>query len=139
MPSLRHAPWGAAAAVVTLGWGAGYLLWQPDPPGEFGAYFDLELPKVTLALGAPLAGVAGLLLGREGVLRSAGHAVLALTCLVLAYLASFAFFGGFCLDPGEACITTWPSRLAELGAAVACLAAGWIVHGCAGRFRNRST
>ncbi len=104
------------------------MLWRPESPGaDYRAYFDLFFPAVTVALGAPLAAAAGFLLSRQGVARVAGYAALLLTGLVLAYLSSFAFFGGFCLDPGEACITSWPSRVAHLAVAVGCVAAGWAV------------
>ncbi len=36
---------------------------------------------------------------------------------VLATVASFSFFGGICLDPGDVCVTSWPSRLTALAIA----------------------
>ena len=125
----RNWVWGGAGLVVGFGWALGYAIWTPESPGgEYGSSPDLWLPAVTVLLGAPLAGVAGFLLGRRGVLRTAGYGFLAVTCLVLAYLASFAFFGGFCFEPGEECVTSWPSRIGELGAALGCVTVGWVVH-----------
>ena len=135
----RNALWGGAGVVVAFGWVLGYAIWTPESPGrEFGSFFNLWLPTVTVLLGAPLATVAGLLLTRRGILRTAGYALLGVTCLVLAYLASYAFFGGICLDPGDECVTTWPSRIGELGVALGCLTAGRVVNGWTGRARRGS-
>lgn len=133
--------WGAATAVVCAGWGAGYLFWREPtefwaPSDDFGSYFDVYDPALTLLVGLPLAVASGFLLGRQGRARLLGYALLALTCLSLAYLAQFAFFGGFCLDPEDVCLTTWPSRLTELAAALSCVATGWIVQGFAGQPRR---
>jgi hypothetical protein len=127
--SVRNFVWAIAALFVVFAWAAGYGFWSPESPGgEFGSYFNLELPALTLLFGAPLALAAGTLLGsdrRRG--RAFGYAALVAACLVLMCLTSFSFFGGFCLDPGEdVCVTTWPSRIAELGAALACVALGWL-------------
>jgi hypothetical protein len=120
--------WGGAGLVVAFGWALGYAIWTPPSPGgEFGSFFDLWLPAVTVLLGAPPAAVAGFLLSRRGLLGTAGYVLLGVTCVGLAYLASFAFFGGVCLDPGEECVTTWPSRIIELGTALACVTLGWAV------------
>ena len=132
--SRRNILWAAGALAPALGWVAGYFFWRPESPGsEFGSYFDLFLPFVTLVVGGPLAIGAGLLLGRQGPARLVGYALLGLTGLTLAYLSSFAFFGGICLDPGEVCVTTWLSRITELGCSIACFAAGRVVHGWASR------
>ena len=127
METLRSAwLWAAAVALVLLGWAAGYRFWDPESPGaEFGSYFDLFLPTLTLLVGVPLAVASGLLLASTGRrVRALGYAAFLTTCVVLMYLASFAFFGGFCLDPGEECVTTWPSRIAELGVAIGCAGVG---------------
>jgi hypothetical protein len=125
----RNRLWGGAGVVVASGWVFGYAIWTPgSDAGEFGSFFDLWLPAVTVMLGAPTAAMAGFLLSRRGIPRAAGYALLGVTCLGLAYLASFSFFGGICLDPGEECITSWPSRVSELGAALACVALGWAVN-----------
>jgi len=122
--------WLAATLLVLAGWGAGYLFWDPDSPGEeFVSYFDLFTPAVTVLLGGPLAVSAGLLLGGGGRgSRLAGYAALGATCLVLVFLVAFSFFGGFCLDPGDVCVTSWLSRTAELTVAIACLVGGWLAH-----------
>ncbi len=133
----RNALWGGAGVVVVFGWALGYAIWTPESPGrEFGSFFNLWLPAVTVLLGAPLAIAAGFLLSRRGALHTAGYALLGVTCVVLAYLASYAFFGGICLDPGDECVTTWPSRIGELGVALGCLTAGWVVHRWAGGARR---
>jgi hypothetical protein len=125
----RNMLWGGAGLVVAFGWVFGYAIWTPQSPGgEYGPFFDLWLPALTVLLGAPPTAVAGFLLSRRGIPRAAGYALLSVTCLGLAYLASYAFFGGFCLDPGDECVTTWPSRISELGVALACVTLGWVVH-----------
>jgi hypothetical protein len=131
--------WGVAMAVVVVGWLAGYLIWAPGSSDEFGSYFDLDVPALTLSVGLPLAVTSGFLLSREGQVQLFGYAVLALTTIALAYLAQSAFFGGICLDPGDVCVTTWPSRLAALGTALLCIAAGWVVHRTACRSRGADT
>lgn len=137
--AVRNMLWGGAGLVVAFGWVLGYGIWTPESPGrEFGSFFDLWVPGMTVLLGAPLATVAGFLLSRRGTLRTAGYALLGVTCLLLAYLASYAFFGGICLDPGDECVTTWPSRIGELGVALGCLTAGWVVHRWAGGARRKS-
>jgi hypothetical protein len=121
--------------VVILGWVLGYVFWQPESPGgQFEAYFDFFVPTLTLLCGIPLAIAAGVLLGAGSRrARVAGYAALVGTCIVLIYLASFSFFGGFCLDPGDVCVTTWPSRIAELGVAMVCVAVGSVAHHLRGR------
>jgi hypothetical protein len=125
--------------LVILGWAAGYLIWQPESPGDvYGSGFDTWTPRITVLIGGPLAVAAGVLLSRAGLLRVLGYVALGLTVVVLAYLASFAFFGGFCLDAGDTCITTWPSRLVELVLAVSCVLAGWLAQQGAARLFRRN-
>jgi hypothetical protein len=131
--------WGVVMAGVIVGWGAGYLIWAPESPDEYGSYFDVCDPALTLLVGLPLAVTSGFLLSREGRVHLVGYAMLALTTISLAYLAQFSFFGGFCLDPEDVCVTTWPSRLAALGTAVLCVGAGWFVHRIASRSRGADT
>jgi hypothetical protein len=85
-----------AAAVVLGGWYAGYMFWDPRPPDEppYATYFDVFAPALIVAIGLPLCVLAGLLVGRRGWLTAAGHGLLALGALAMAYLASFVFFGG---------------------------------------------
>ena len=127
--------WGAAVALVLVGWAAGYRVWDPESPGAIpGPTLDLFLPALTLLVGVPLAVASGVLLastGRRG--RALGYAAFLMTCVALMYLASFAFFGGFCLDPEDVCVTTWPSRIAELGVAIGCVGVGWLTQRRRGR------
>ncbi len=58
--------------------------------------------------------------------RTVGYAVLLLSAAVLAYRSSFSFFGGTCLDPEDVCVTTWPTRLAVLAAALVALVLGGV-------------
>jgi hypothetical protein len=120
-------PWLAAAGLVTLGWGAGYPLWaQGDPEGFFRVPFSFFEPLVVALAGLPFSITAGWLTSASRRrTRTLGYLFLSLAVLVLAYLSSFSFFGGICLDPGEdACVTTWPTRLGVLAAALMALAAG---------------
>jgi hypothetical protein len=135
----RHGAWLAAGALVVLGWASGYAIWTPEAPGgPYGEYFDARLPAETLVVGIPLVVAAALMLGRPGSFGGIGYALLTLAALALGGLASFAFFGGFCLDENDVCVTTWPSRAAELLVALACVALGWLVHGWAARRRSLS-
>jgi hypothetical protein len=121
----RRGIWAWAASFVAAGWVVGYLQ-LPDHQGDFGSFSDLTEATLSLVIGLPLAVAAGVLLSRTGIPRVIGYVLLASTCLVLAFLAWFSFFGGICLDPGEdVCVTTWPSRITALGAALACLVAGF--------------
>jgi hypothetical protein len=121
----RTAIWAGAVSFVAAGWVAGYLQ-LPDHEGDFGSFSDLTEARLSLEIGFPLAVAAGVLLSRPGIPRVIGYVLLASACLVLAFLAWFSFFGGICLDPGEdVCVTTWPSRITALGAALACLIAGF--------------
>ncbi len=118
-------PWLVAAGFITLGWAAGYLLWaQGDPEGFLRVPFSLFELLVVLLVGLPLSLAAGWLTPFRRA-RTVGYVVLSLAAAVLAYLSSFSFFGGICLDPGEdVCVTTWPSRLAVLAAALVALVLG---------------
>lgn len=120
-------PWGVAGVVVLLGWYSGYELWDPDSPGErpYVTYFDAYIPALTVAVGLPLCVLAGMLVGRPGWRTVAGYVLLTLGTLAMAYLASAVFFGGFCVDPGDPCITSWPSRIAAPLVALACLGGGF--------------
>lgn len=119
-------PWLLGAGGVVAGWGHGYDFW--DAPSTSSAhyetYFDLYIPALTFLVGLPLCLVAGALAGRGAWQTVSGWVLLGLVTVVMGYLASAAFFGGFCLDPGEACITSWPSRVFALLVPLACLAAG---------------
>lgn len=118
-------PWLAAAGMVTLGWTAGYPVWaQGDPQGFFRVPFTLWDPLVIIVLGAPLSAAAGWLLPSS---RIKGYVILALTVFVLAFASSFSFFGGICLDPEDTCVTTWPTRVSALAAALLALSVGGLV------------
>jgi hypothetical protein len=132
----RSAIWAGAVLFVAAGWVAGYLQ-LPDHHGDFGSFSDLTSAKLSLEIGLPLAVAAGVLLSRMGIPRVIGYVLLASTCLVLAFLAWFSFFGGICLDPEDVCVTTWPSRVTALGAALACLVAGLGSQLLAGRLLKR--
>lgn len=130
MPPVLRAglPWVAASGIVLAGWYAGYELWDPRSPshaGPFQTYFDLFVPVLTVVVGLPLAVVAGLLVGASRWRSAVGYAALALGAVWMAYVTSFVFFGGFCMDSRDACITTWESRLAAPLVALGCLTAGF--------------
>jgi hypothetical protein len=122
-------PWLVGAGVVVAGWVYGYDFW--DPPSTSSAYyetyFDLFVPGLTLLVGLPVCLLAGALVGRGTWRTASGWVLLGLAAVVMSYLASMAFFGGFCIDPGEACITNWPSRIFALLVPLACLNAGLAV------------
>lgn len=123
-------PWGLAACLVIGGWFSGYAFWNPkspSDPGQFQTYFDLFVPVLTLLVGLPLAVLAGLLVGRSRWRTMAGHAALVVAAAWMAFMTSFVFFGGFCMDSQDACITNWESRLAAPLVALACLAAGFAI------------
>jgi hypothetical protein len=119
-------PWVGAAVVVTIGWGAGYPLWaQGDPAGFHRQPFSPFEPLFMLLVGLPLATAAGwLTVAPSKRTRAGGYVVLSLGAVVLAYLGSFAFFGGICFDPGDRCVTTWPTRVTVLAAALLALVSG---------------
>ena len=96
-----------------------------DPEGFFRHPFSLFEPLVVLVLGLPLSIASGWLVPSS---RPKGYVILTLTVVVLAYVSSFSFFGGVCLDPGEdTCVTTWPTRFTTLAAALFALAVGGLV------------
>ncbi len=113
--------WVIAAAVLVLGWVAGWRVWHDErSPALYGAIpFDWF---ETIALGGLASlgyGTAALLFRGNGRRRTRiAWAALAGTTLVVGYLLSFTWFAGLCFDPGPYCRTTWPSRLLPLAAAV---------------------
>lgn len=117
--------WWAAGVLVVAGWIAGFFLWRvPDSSVEFGVYVDAWIPGLMLVLGAPAAVIAAGLRSSGGAWSVVGSVVMVLAAVGLAYLASCAHWGGrICLDPDDNCITTWPSRGAVLGVAIAIIAA----------------
>lgn len=120
--------WPLASAVVLGGWISGYFLWETELDLGYVSYFSLFEPMLMVMLGLPLvAGAAVLLTLRRRAARAIGFVVLGVAALVLSYLASFAFFGGFCLAPGDPCVTTWPSRVVALGVGLGCLAVGFFL------------
>lgn len=120
-------PWLGGAIVVIAGWLWGYETWEPVTGDGYRSYFDVFVPALTLLVGLPLCLLAGALL-RHGPMRVLGGLVLlALASVLMGYWVSMAFFGGFCMDPGDACITNWPSRGFALVVPLACLAAGLAV------------
>lgn len=121
-------PWYFAALLVLSGWVAGYAIWSQPDAGDFGSGVDVLFPLAMLAIGLPLIVVAGIVRGRDGTFAKwGGRVLLAVGALVLAYFASFAFFGGLCLDPGDVCVTTWPSRVANLATGMGILVLGWCI------------
>lgn len=134
MSIVRRVPWPplewvAGGVVVLAGWVAGYFVWRaPEFGEEYGRYFDVYVPGAVVALGAPAALAAALLRSSSMAgTRAAGSVVLLVDIVGLTYLVSFAFFGGFCLDENDVCITTWTSRIAALAIALAVLAAGGVL------------
>jgi hypothetical protein len=118
--------WCAAALIVLGGWVAGYVVWHNPDQDQFRAGVDVFFPLVMLVLGLPMVVAAGIALGGDGnASRWGGCTLLAVAALGLSYCASFAFFGGLCLDPGDVCVTSWPSRVANLATGLAILAVGW--------------
>jgi hypothetical protein len=123
-------PWVLAAGIVWGGWYSGYDFWDPkspSSPGQFQTYFDLFVPFFTVVIGLPLTVAAGSLVGRDRWRTVLGYAALAGATVWMAYMTSFVFFGGICMDPRDACITTWESRLAAPMVAIACLAVGFAI------------
>lgn len=118
-------PWLVAAVVIVVGWAAGYVGSQPRP--GYGSYFTADAAVVAVGIGAPGAAVAGLLLRlRRKWLRRLGGACLVGVSLALAIVASSVFFD-ICVDPGEACVTSWASRLVTVMAAVGSLVPGYLI------------
>jgi hypothetical protein len=113
--------------VVLAGWGSGYLTWTANDQDSYRSGTDLFLPAMILVSGMPTVVVAGRLLASSRKRRLLGSFALTSITVALAYLVSFSFFGGFCLDPGDVCVTSWSSRLLTLAAALACLGVGWLV------------
>lgn len=131
--------WLVAALLVGLGWAAGYPLFaRGDHSGFDVESFDLFEPMLVLLVGLPPSVAAGWLTSSSHTrARSVGCAVLAIDVLALAYLSSFSFYGGLCLDPGEGvCITPWSTRLSVLLAGLLALGAGFAV--CAWRPTTRT-
>jgi hypothetical protein len=124
-PRGRNVTWAGAALFVVAGWFAGRAAWGAGSSPEYGSYFDILVPAGSVVLGAPVAATAGVMLTCSRWVRRAGYVMLAVATAELTYLASFSFFGGFCLDPGDVCQTTWASRLVALAVAEACLVPGW--------------
>ncbi len=109
--------WLIAAIVVLAGWVSGYFVWGTNGPG-FKSFFTLHEPAVMTAIGLPACLVAAVLRRSQSRRRYVvGTIVLVVGVAVLAYLASLSFFGGICLDPGDVCVTSWPSRLTALAIA----------------------
>lgn len=121
--------WLVSAGVVAAGWLAGYFFWGgTSEVTGFGSWFSAGDLAGMLLFGVPVAACAVALRLRGGrTARAIGLALLCATAAGLAYLASLSFFGGFCVDPGDVCVTSWPSRVAALGMAVSIVgAAGWL-------------
>lgn len=139
---MRYVPpwrlWAVPVAVALLGWCAGFLLWQPWMDGpDYRAATDLWLPTVMVVLGTPAAIASGVLFAFGGRWNRVGWIPFVLLCLGLAWFASFAFFGGFCIDPGDVCKTTWSGRALAIFAAVWCAGAGWVTHSLGARISKR--
>jgi len=123
LEDLRTSIWALAAAVVAGAWVAGYLVWDQGPDGDFRASFDSLGLIVIGFVGLPLclATSFAALRGRSGL----AYLLFGGTVFLLAAVVFFAWFGGFCLEPGETCATSWASRVAALAAAWVVLATGW--------------
>ena len=121
----RVKAWAVGAIVVLAAWVGGYFFWRVDESSAFRAGFSLFEPAWMTAVGLPACLAAGFLRRSQSRLwQRLGTAVLVAGVAVLAYLASFSFFGGICLDPGDVCLTSWPSRLTALATAALYLTLG---------------
>jgi hypothetical protein len=121
-------PWLVAAGLLLCGWFAGAALWGGD---QGSGYRSVAIDWFTLGamvlVGAPTMAVAGWLTPARGLRRVLGLAVWAVGCLAMTYVTFFAWFGGFCIDPGDVCETTWTSRLAPLAVALLLVGSGFAV------------
>lgn len=119
----RRLAWVGAGAVLVLGWLSGYALWHTEPFAEGFRTIPFAPAEAAGISGVALAGflTAGILLRDATRWRTRfGWAALAGTTLVIGYALSFVWFGGFCLDPGDYCLTSWKARmLPAVGAGVA--------------------
>lgn len=118
--------WLAALVIVWAGWGAGYLFWSP-PGSHHETYFSLADTRDALVVGVPTSLTGALLLTRPPRrVRVLGRVVVLGGACAAAYVLSFAFFG-ICIDPGEACAPSWPSRLLALAAGTLSVLVGYAV------------
>lgn len=123
----RRRRWVVAAFVVLVGWLAGYPMWHTDPSGHGFRTIPFTVGETVIITSVALVGyvASGLLLrGRLPWHVRLGWAGLVLTTVVVAYALSFVWFGGFCLDPHDVCITSPLSRVAPAVGAFAALAIG---------------
>ena len=132
--------WGVAAGSVCLAWVAGLLLWGAPEPG-FAASSPVFWWAALVVVGAPLlvAGsvAIGLAAGARPWARSLSAAFWVVGLLAVAYLTQFVHFGGFCLDPGDACVISWPARVVSLLLAIGIVAVAAASELAAVRWRGR--
>jgi hypothetical protein len=116
--------WIAGAVLVVSGWIFGYFAWDARLGGGFVSFEAWSWVVIVIAIGFPPAVLSGLLRrNRSQVVRKTGSVLVVLSCLWMAGLVQWVHFGGFCLDPGDVCVVSWPSRIGALIAALACILA----------------
>jgi hypothetical protein len=107
----------------------GYFTWgRPYAPEEFDSFNDRVIPALILACGLPAFIVAAFLLSRcSRMLRVLGSVAGVVGVAGVSFLIQLNHFGGFCLDPGEACIVAWPTRILGLLTSLGALGVGWLL------------